>query len=93
MGSFEGRILPSMPTHEGITKLGDLKIAMKKFSEHTQPTGTPKPFSWSRPWLADIGHDEHDVVALMLFASYWMNTFATVGKMMQDFRPVLDDSN
>jgi hypothetical protein len=91
--AFEGRIFPRTPCLEGVAKLTAVKNAMKQISELLQPVGAPKELSWSKAWLADIGHEEHNPVALMLFASYWMNAFVTVGKAMQDFRPLLDDSN
>jgi hypothetical protein len=92
--AFEKRIFPGTPSSDGLTKLEVVKHAMKRISELLQPDeGKLAALSWSRTWLMGIGHEEHNPVTLTLFARYWINTFATVGEVMQDFRPLLDESN
>jgi hypothetical protein len=91
--AFEGRILPSRPSHYGATKLEVLKKAMKQISEVAQPQGEAKPLSWGMDWFADIGHEEVNPATLTLFAAYWISAFVAVGEAMKDFRPLLENSN
>jgi hypothetical protein len=91
--AFEGRLLPSAPSDEGISKLRALKSAMRQISELVQPPAEPKPLSWGMEWFADIGHELVNPVTLTLVANYWVNAFVAVGKAVEDLRPLLEDSD
>jgi hypothetical protein len=85
--AYEMFILPDTPSTEGITKLEALKGAMARLRKLFHPQGPGEEFSWSKDWMAGIGHEETNPARLMQFACYWMSDYTAVAKSLAGLCP------
>jgi hypothetical protein len=75
---YEAIVLPESPTIEGMTKLEALNGAMLGLSDFLKghrESPDPQYFPWVRSWFAGIGYAQNSVVDMVLFSTYWVNTY------------------
>jgi hypothetical protein len=58
-------------------RLQAIKEAMIELADLLKPRDDPY-LSWTRRWLAGIGHDETNPITLAVFLAFWMDWYAAV---------------
>jgi hypothetical protein len=74
--AYEALIFPATPA-EGAAKIKAIKNAMGTLSELS---GSDRWLTWSKAWLAEIGHETEDPISFMEFSLHWATRLTILGE-------------